>query len=44
MLYDIWGKNIDKIYIKLMSVIQDRFKYSKNDLQYIDIQLKKIVS
>jgi len=43
MLYDIWGKNIDKIYVKLMSVIQDRFKYSKNDLQYIETQLKKIV-
>ena len=43
MLYDIWGKNINKIYVKLISVIQDRFKYNKNDLQYIDIQLKKIV-
>lgn len=44
MLYDIWGKDIAKIYSKLMAVIQGRFTYDKDDLKYINCEINKILN
>lgn len=44
MLYDIWGKDISKIYVKLMAVIEGRFTYDKNDLKYINLEINKILN
>ena len=43
-LYDVWGKDIPKIYSKLMVVIQDRFIYYKEDLKYINLEINKILN
>jgi hypothetical protein len=44
MLYDIWGKDIAKIYTKLMVVIEGRFTYDNEDLKYIRYEINKILN